>query len=131
MPANRLPWLIPPRELCPGHEPALLSGGFLLFGNGESISTQHVRNWFGLDILHERRSFFFVPRVLDHDHSLVERRIGLRRNLPVLSLPLHRRRDDTRQRYETDLRISRLHKLSRLRDILPQDQPVRHLLIQT
>src|SRR5258708_18242235 len=130
MPANRLPWLILPRELCPGHEPALLSLGFLLLGYGESVSTQHVRNWFGLDILHERCSFFFVPRVLDHDHALIERRIGLRRNLPVLSLPLHRWRDDMRHRYETDLRISRLDKLSRLRDVLPQDQPVRHLLIQ-
>src|SRR6266849_1269420 len=69
----------------------------------------------------KRQHRILILGVLQNNRSLFKRRMHLRRNLPALPVA-HCRRNRQRQRHNPRLRISRLHKLRRLRNILSVHQ---------
>ena len=64
-------------------------------------------------------------RRMRHDHhALCQLGVVIRWNNPVFAFALHGRGDGVSERNEADLRVARLGKLRRLRNILAQYEPL-------
>src|SRR5712692_783918 len=101
---------------------ALSSSPFLrLLWKFKTILRQCGARGRALHKFQKRQRRLLILGVLQNNRSLFKRRMHLRRNLPAPSIA-HRRRNSQRHRHNPRLRIPRLHKLRRLRNIFSVDQ---------
>src|SRR5713226_7772115 len=101
---------------------ALSSSPFLfLLWKFKTILCQCGARGRALHKFQKRQRRLLILGVLQNDRSLFNHRMHIRRNLPSFSIA-HRQRNCERHRYDARLRITRLHKLRRLRNIFSVHQ---------
>ena len=72
----------------------------------EAVLPKQLGRLFCLDVFQKLRCFLSMLGVREQHHTLRQRRVGVRRNLPILSFAAHCWRDRMGQRHEPCLRIA-------------------------
>src|SRR6266481_1954928 len=99
-----------------------------LAGRRESVLVKNLPTSLALQERQESSRRLFVPCTFQDYRGLRHPRVHIRGNVPALAI-FHRRGQSQRQRQDSCLRISGVHKLRRLRDVFAIHQLRAHLLV--